>query len=72
MKKADDSKTTLTSEPTTSDEEMHQDFFGTEGGEKPVGQDIAESDVTGPCVVLMPAPLLTNKTSLDMLICLLR
>ena len=35
---------------------MYQDFFGTEGGEKPVGQDIAESDVTGPCVVLMPAP----------------
>ena len=68
LKKGDDSKTTLTSEPTT-DEEMCQDFFGT-GGKKPVGQDIAETDVTGPCVVSMPAPLLTTKTYLDMLICL--
>ena len=55
LKKGDDSKTTLTSEPTTSDEEMCQDFFGI-GGEKPVRQDIAETDVTGPYVVLMPGP----------------
>ena len=69
LKKADDSKSTLTSQPTTSDEEMHQEFFG-KCGEKPVGQDIAESNVTGPCVVLMPAPLLTTKTYLNMSICL--
>ena len=58
--KADDCKTILTSEPTTSDEEMSKDFFGVDVGEKPVGQDIGQ-DVTGPCVMSMPAPTPDNQ-----------